>query len=53
LASNGDGTRATTSRKTSNKVLKIEERKDEEGKSREFMVPGSFKSEEPAHSDDD
>ncbi|WP_426442047.1 AAA family ATPase [Bradyrhizobium genosp. P] len=37
----------------SNKVLKIEERKDEEGKSREFMVAGSFKPEQPAHSDDD
>jgi hypothetical protein len=37
----------------SNKVLKIEERKDEEGKSREYMAAGSFKSEEQAHSDGD
>jgi hypothetical protein len=37
----------------SNKVLKIEERKDKEDKVREFMVPGSFKPDTPAHSDDD
>jgi hypothetical protein len=37
----------------SNKVLKIDERKDDEGKTREYMAPGSFKSETPPYSDDE
>ena len=37
----------------SNKVLKIDERKDDDGKTREYMAAGSFKSETPAYSDDE
>jgi hypothetical protein len=37
----------------SNKVLKIDERKDDEGKTREYMAAGSFKNEGPAYSDDE
>jgi hypothetical protein len=37
----------------SNDVLRIEERKDDEGKTREFMAAGSFKNEAPAYSDDE
>lgn len=37
----------------SNKVLKIDERKDDEGKTREYMAQGSFKFETPAYSDDE
>ena len=37
----------------SNKVLKIDERKDDEGKTREYMAAGSFKSETPPYSDDE
>jgi hypothetical protein len=37
----------------SNKVLKIEERKDNDNKTREYMAAGSFKNEAPAYSDDE
>jgi hypothetical protein len=41
-----------------NKVLEIDERKDEDGKDRSFIIPGSFKPEAsplptPAYSDDE